>query len=100
MAGRPGSPRAAKLIERTPDGIMRRLEVWLYASNYLSPADLDVMGSDVPRLPPWGSKERLNRAGDAIRKGTILSEDAGYLDAWRASHRHVLNTWTMLLDVE
>jgi hypothetical protein len=91
------APLAAKLIERTPDDIMRHLEAWLDASDYLSPADLDVMGSDVARRPPWGSKERLNRAGDAIRKGAILLEDAGYLDAWRASHRHVLNTFRAIL---
>jgi putative GTP pyrophosphokinase len=74
--------------------LMARLEAWLDASG-----DWDVMGADAhpARPPPWGSKERINRAGKAIREGTISSEDAGYVDAWRASHRHVLNTLQAIL---
>jgi putative GTP pyrophosphokinase len=47
--------------------------------------------------PPWGSKGRLNRAGDAIRNHKPTSEDIMVLDVWRAAHTHVLNTFQAIL---
>lgn len=47
--------------------------------------------------PPWGSKGRLNRAGDAIRNHTLTSEDVLVLDLWRGAHTHVLNTFQAIL---
>ena len=54
--------------------------------------------------PPWGSKERINRAGDALRRMRLTADpealapqDAIYLDAWRGAHRHVINTFQGIL---
>jgi putative GTP pyrophosphokinase len=47
--------------------------------------------------PSWVSKGRVNRAGDALRDGHISGEDASCLDAWRASHRYILNTFQAIL---
>jgi putative GTP pyrophosphokinase len=49
------------------------------------------------QAPPWESKERINRAGAAIRNGTLSIEEAHYVDVWRASHRYVLNTFQAIL---
>lgn len=46
---------------------------------------------------PGGSKSRLNRAGDAVRKGTQSAADIAIIDDWRAAHRHVLNTFQAIL---
>lgn len=46
---------------------------------------------------PGGSKERVNRAGDAIRAGTASTDDLLVIDTWRAAHRHVLNTFQAIL---
>jgi len=49
-------------------------------------------------LPPWGSKGRVNRAGEALRKqGPFASDDALTLENWRASHNRVLNTFQAIL---
>jgi ppGpp synthetase/RelA/SpoT-type nucleotidyltranferase len=49
------------------------------------------------RLFPGGSKERVNRAGDAVRNGTATPDDLAVIDAWRAAHRSVLNTFQSIL---
>lgn len=46
---------------------------------------------------PGGSKSRVNRAGDAIRKHTATAEDLDVIETWRAAHRGVLNTFQALL---
>src|SRR5215208_7876629 len=46
---------------------------------------------------PGGSKARVNRAGENVRAGTATSEDAGVIEAWRAAHRGVLNTFQAIL---
>lgn len=51
----------------------------------------------VPTEAPWGSKERVNRAGEAIRAGKISNEDGLVLEIWRASHNIVLNTFQATL---
>lgn len=46
---------------------------------------------------PGGSKERVSRAGDAIRRGEPSLEDHIVIDVWRAAHRSVLNTFQAIL---
>jgi putative GTP pyrophosphokinase len=58
---------------------------------------IEAKSAALPSAPPWGSKERINRAGTAIRNGTLSNEEARYVDIWRASHRYVLNTFQSIL---
>jgi ppGpp synthetase/RelA/SpoT-type nucleotidyltranferase len=46
---------------------------------------------------PGGSKERVNRAGRAVRDRTPSATDFVVIDQWRAAHRHVLNTFQAIL---
>ena len=46
---------------------------------------------------PGGSKEKVNRAGNAIRDGNAAPEELGTVDIWRAAHRPVLNTFQAIL---
>lgn len=46
---------------------------------------------------PGGSKGRVNRAGDRVRAGTASPEDHEVIQAWRAAHRSVLNTFQAIL---
>lgn len=46
---------------------------------------------------PGGSKSRVNRAGDNVRKNTQTEEDLSVIEQWRAAHRTVLNTFQALL---
>lgn len=46
---------------------------------------------------PGGSKSRVNRAGENVRKGTATAEDLQVIDEWRAAHRGVLNTFQAIL---
>jgi putative GTP pyrophosphokinase len=46
---------------------------------------------------PGGSKSRVNRAGDNVRKGMPTSDDLHVIDEWRAAHRGVLNTFQAIL---
>lgn len=46
---------------------------------------------------PGGSKERVNRAGRAIRDGSAVAEDYIVIELWRAAHRQVLNTFQSIL---
>lgn len=56
------------------------------------------MASDLNKqLFPGGSKERVNRAGEAVRCGEPSEEDLIVIDVWRAAHRHVLNTFQAIL---
>ncbi|MBS0483507.1 MAG: RelA/SpoT domain-containing protein, partial [Proteobacteria bacterium] len=48
-------------------------------------------------LFPGGSKERVSRAGEAVRNGMPTGEDLAVIDAWRAAHRSVLNTFQAIL---
>ena len=48
-------------------------------------------------LFPGGSKERVSRAGEDIRKGTATIDDLAAIDVWRAAHRSVLNTFQAIL---
>lgn len=54
---------------------------------------------DKPTKPafPGGSKSRVNRAGDNVRKGNATSQDLQVIDEWRAAHRGVLNTFQAIL---
>ncbi len=46
---------------------------------------------------PGGSKGRVNRAGESVRKGFQTDEDLHVIDQWRAAHRGVLNTFQAIL---
>lgn len=46
---------------------------------------------------PGGSKERVNRAGVAVRQGCANQDDLDVIDHWRAAHRPVLNTFQAIL---
>jgi ppGpp synthetase/RelA/SpoT-type nucleotidyltranferase len=50
-----------------------------------------------PFTYPGGSKSRVNRAGDNVRAGTPTDEDLATIEAWRAAHRAVLNTFQAIL---
>lgn len=49
-----------------------------------------------PRFP-GGSKSRVNRAGDNVRRGAASPEDLLVIEEWRAAHQNVLNTFQALL---
>jgi hypothetical protein len=46
---------------------------------------------------PGGSRSRVNRAGENVRNGTPSPQDAEVIEAWRAAHRGVLNTFQAVL---
>lgn len=46
---------------------------------------------------PGGSKSRVNRAGDAVRRHEARQEDLEVIESWRAAHRAVLNTFQAIL---
>lgn len=56
--------------------------------------------TDQPKTTyPGGSKERVRRAGEAVRAGNPSSEDLAVIDSWRAAHRQVLNTFQAILRI-
>jgi putative GTP pyrophosphokinase len=42
---------------------------------------------------PWVSKERVNRAGEAVRRREQTPDDLAVINIWRASHNWVMNTF-------
>lgn len=46
---------------------------------------------------PGGSKSRVSRAGAAVRAGMETPEDLEVINAWRAAHKAVLNTFQAIL---
>lgn len=47
---------------------------------------------------PWGSKNAINRAGEALRTRSSLSHgQLGALEAWRLAHNDVVNSFQSLL---
>lgn len=46
---------------------------------------------------PGGSKSRVTRAGEHIRRGTETADDLLVIEEWRAAHRGVLNTFQAIL---
>lgn len=46
---------------------------------------------------PGGSKSRVNAAGDAVRNNCATADDLQAIEAWRAAHNSVLNTFQALL---
>lgn len=93
------------VVQLTPDGskcVIREdfKEVQLYSdwmSGRASFRDLSMAASSSKTLYPGGSRERVNRAGNAVRDGSAKFNDHVTIDTWRASHRHVLNTWQSIL---
>jgi ppGpp synthetase/RelA/SpoT-type nucleotidyltranferase len=51
---------------------------------------------DKPQFP-GGSKERVSKAGDAVRAGNPSDDDLEVINTWRAAHRPVLNTFQAIL---
>ena len=50
-----------------------------------------------PAAYPGGSRERVSRAGDALRAGRATTQDFEAFEHWRAAHRHVLNSFQSIL---
>ncbi|NNU17303.1 RelA/SpoT domain-containing protein [Parvularcula sp. ZS-1/3] len=48
-------------------------------------------------IVPLYSRSRVDRAGDAIRKGSSSVEDRLVLENWRGAHAHVINTFQATL---
>lgn len=46
---------------------------------------------------PGGSKSRVSKAGAAVRAGRETPEDLEVINAWRAAHKAVLNTFQAIL---
>jgi putative GTP pyrophosphokinase len=46
---------------------------------------------------PGGSKSRVTRAGESVRRGDASQEDLRVIDEWRSAHRSVLNTFQSIL---
>lgn len=46
---------------------------------------------------PGGSKSRVTRAGEAVRRGSPTDDDYLVIEEWRAAHRRVLNTFQAIL---
>jgi ppGpp synthetase/RelA/SpoT-type nucleotidyltranferase len=46
---------------------------------------------------PGGSRERVTKAGDAIRNGIDTMDDRVVVELWRYAHRHVINTFQAVL---
>ena len=60
---------------------------------------LDVIGESAVTETefPGGSKSRVNRAGDAVRNKAVTLDDLAVIEAWRAAHWAVLNTFQAIL---
>jgi putative GTP pyrophosphokinase len=52
-----------------------------------------------PSPYPGGSKSRVTRAGEAVRKESASMEDLAVITLWRAAHRPVLNTFQAILRI-
>lgn len=70
-----------------------RAEFWLSDAV----GDICMASAAEKRIFPGGSKERVNKAGEAVRSGKPLRADLDVIDAWRAAHRSVLNTFQAIL---
>lgn len=59
----------------------------------------EVMASATDKPPPFpgGSRERVSRAGDAVRAGAVGEIELEIINEWRAAHRAVLNTFQAIL---
>jgi hypothetical protein len=68
------------------DSIEIKLRSWLDASTDPLVIGIGKMtsGTATSRSYAWVSKERLNRAGEAIRNGNVSDDDALCLDTWRS----------------
>lgn len=69
-------------------------DVWL---NDVAHWDERMATTAEKRVFPGGSKERVNKAGEAVRIGNPSRADLDVIDAWRAAHRSVLNTFQAIL---
>ncbi len=94
---------ATSFVRTLVDSIDGWPRTFLHASMVdLWPADAAGRGSNMvaaaeDRTFPGGSKERVNKAGVAVREGKATKDDLEVIDAWRAAHRSVLNTFQAIL---
>ncbi len=73
--------------------------LWLDPTGSLarfSPWSLSVLTKSESTYP-GGSKERVRKAGNAVREGKATPDDLAVIDLWRAAHRPVLNTFQSIL---
>jgi putative GTP pyrophosphokinase len=56
-----------------------------------------VMSKDTITGYPGGSKTRVSKAGAGVRDGLETQEDLEVINAWRAAHKPVLNTFQAIL---
>jgi len=73
------------------------LSAWLDVSDDYTLATRRMREPNGVGLPPWGSKAQINRAGEAIRTRTLSLDGSSRVDAWRAGHRYILNTFQSIL---
>ena len=57
----------------------------------------NLMAAEKKQTYPGGSKERVRRAGNAVRDNSATIEDLLVIEEWRAAHRAVLNTFQAIL---
>ncbi len=55
------------------------------------------MNNEINAVYPGGSKNRVSKAGAAVRNGVETQEDLDVINAWRAAHKPVLNTFQAIL---
>lgn len=55
------------------------------------------MSKRIERKPTWGSKQAINRAGEALRTGSLSNDQVPALERWRIAHKQVINTFQSLL---
>lgn len=84
--------RGASAVE-APHRTVTGLDFWLAGQSTWG----QFMASNPPSLFPGGSKQRVSRAGEAVRAKTATVEDMAVIDTWRAAHRSVLNTFQGIL---
>ena len=46
---------------------------------------------------PWGSKQAINRAGEALGVKTLSEGQILVLESWRIAHKQVINSFQALL---
>ena len=78
----------------TPPVPVSQFAAWITGS---IPWDSVLATAAVSAVFPGGSKERVSRAGDAVRVGKPTDEDLEVINTWRAAHRPVLNTFQAIL---
>lgn len=79
--------------------LAEQFDAWLRGDTSRLPHSGGCMSGNSNSGPvyPGGSKSRVSRAGNAVRKGDATADDLAVIDTWRAAHRPVLNTFQAIL---